>query len=133
MWENPQDWRPTEVIEKGFLANGGCRIHEEHAVDVISNAGSLEAKGGSWDAEMWGENFPKCGKFPKMGRICAQQRQFWGVLWPTEYAESKKNMPLTLYLVLGLLEAQGGSWDAEMWGENFPQCGKIPKMGTQQR
>ena len=59
-----------------------------------------------WGVEMQGENFPKCGKISKMG---AQQRQFWGVLWPTKYAECKENMLLTLYPVLEVLGAKGGS------------------------
>ena len=73
--------------------------------------GSLEAKGGLWGGM---ERSNKVGEIPKMGKICTQQSQNWGYLWPTEYTESMKNMLLMLYPVLGSLGAKGGPCGAEM-------------------
>ena len=81
-----------------------------------------------------GGQFPTLlAKSAKMGKICAQWRQFPRVCWPIELAETMKNMLLMLYPVLEVLGAMGVVWGAEMQGENFPKCGNISKMGAQQR
>ena len=43
--QDGKDLYPMEAIPKVFLANRVRRIHEEHAVDVISNAGVAGGKG----------------------------------------------------------------------------------------
>ena len=67
--------------------------------------GLLVANGGLWGAL---EMSPNVGEISKMGKICTQQSQNWGYLWPTEYSESMDNMFLMFYQVLGSLGAEGG-------------------------
>ena len=86
--------------------------------------GSLGAKGGSWGGM---ERSPKAGEIPKMRKICTQQSQNWGYLWPTEYTESMENMLLRLYPVLGSLGVEGGPWDVEMQGIFPPNVGISPE------
>ena len=86
--------------------------------------GSLGAKSGSWGGM---ERSPKAGEIPKIGKICTQQSQNWGYLWPTEYTESMENMLLRLYPVLGSLGVEGGPWDVEMQGIFPPNVGISPE------
>src|SRR5438552_7950557 len=62
-----------------------------------------------------------------MGNICAQWSQFPQDFWQMQYTEPMENMSLMLYPVLGLLEAKGGWWDAEMEG---PNVRKSPEGGS---
>ena len=65
----------------------------------------LGANGGLWGGM---EMSPNVGEIPKIGKICTQQSQNWGYLWPTEYSESMDNMFLMFYQVLESLGAEGG-------------------------
>ena len=60
-------------------------------------------------------NFPPTlAKSAKWGKICAKWSNFPKDFWPTECAESRENMLLMIYPLLGALEEKGGSWGAEM-------------------
>src|SRR5256885_3375059 len=58
---------------------------------------SLGANGGWWGGM---EMSPNMGEIPKMRKICTQQSQNWGYLWPTEYTACMENMFLMFYQVI---------------------------------
>src|SRR5579859_1272042 len=70
---------------------------------------------------------PNVRKSPERAHVCPPRSQFPRDFWQTKYIDSMVTMFLMLYPVLGLLEAKGGQWDAEMEG---PNVGKLPERGS---
>src|SRR4051794_21449133 len=60
--QDRKDLHPIESIPKGFLANGGYRIHGEHVLNLIFSTGVAGAKGDRWGAEMQREISLKASK-----------------------------------------------------------------------
>jgi len=60
---------------------------------------------------------PQCASGESVSPLRSEN---WRISWAIEYRKCREDMSLMLCPVLGSLEAKGGSWDAEMWG-NFAQ------------